>query len=215
LGEPAARTGGAAIPLTDGGACLGLLERLAPPGSQGSTWGFPSEPAATLFDYAYFAQGIFALGWSPGELSGEAGFGARVRERSATLVALARELPRLELTLAEPVASSTGICLVDVRVANVGGLPTESILSAGSRADRGVVLAVRGARLMASALRDAQGSFRLPAQAGAEGSVRLGRLAPQGERWVRLVLEAAAGAEVTVEVRGACAAGASQALRLP
>lgn len=202
---------------------LELLDLLGrPPGRGHADWRVPSTPSGSLFDYAWFAQGVFAAGW-PAEPAvaldepGSEAFEARLRGRVERVLALARELPGLTLEATPPVRSATGPWRLDLRLANVGGLPTESALSAAKRGDRELSLTVHGARVMAYALREpGEEVFRLRGEEGGSGErLRLGRLAPLGERWVRLVLAAEPGATVEITADGGWVASVTQTLVLP
>lgn len=202
--------GAPALAAADRGACAALLDAL---GTARAGLRTLDSARGSILDFAYLAQGVLALGCAP---RADAGAGSEAEARAGELLALARELPRLALEAGTPEAASSSVWQVDVRVANASALATESALSAAGRADRGVVLAVRGARLIASALREGdEGPFRLASAAGAgEGRVRVGRLPGRGATTVRLLLEAPGGAEVALEARGASAGVAAGTLVL-
>jgi hypothetical protein len=152
-----------------------------------------------LFDFAYQARGIYPLAFTlPSEeelaAGGLAGFTGAVRARVLRCLTL---LPRVEIRQEglERLASDTW--QLDVRIQNVGVVPTASALAL-HRARSDVVLHLDGAKLVATAKRPSSGAAYTDASFQVRAPLSGGTLAGGEGRWLRLILEAGAGAEVRV-----------------
>jgi hypothetical protein len=152
-----------------------------------------------LFDFAYQARGIYPLAFTlPSEeelaAGGLAGFTGAVRARVLRCLTL---LPRVEIRQEglERLASDTW--QLDVRIQNVGVVPTASALAL-HRTRSDVVLHLDGAKLVATAKRPSSGAAYTDASFQVRAPLSGGTLAGGEGRWLRLILEAGAGAEVRV-----------------
>jgi hypothetical protein len=153
-----------------------------------------------LFDFAYQARGIYPLAFAlPSEeelaAGGLARFTAEVRARVLRCLTL---LPRVEIRQEglERLASDTW--QLDVRIQNVGVVPTASALALERSARSDVVLHLDGAKLVATAKRPSSDADYTDASFQVRAPLSGGTLAGGEGRWLRLILEAGAGADVRV-----------------
>jgi hypothetical protein len=153
-----------------------------------------------LFDFAYQARGMYPLAFTlPSEeelaAGGLAPFTAAVRARVLRCLTL---LPRVEIRQEglERLASDTW--QLDVRIQNVGIVPTASALALHRDARSDVALRLDGAKLVATAKRPSSGAPYTDASFQVRAPLSGGTLAGGEGRWLRLILEAGPGADVRV-----------------
>ncbi|HEX6883935.1 MAG TPA: M14 family zinc carboxypeptidase [Planctomycetota bacterium] len=213
-GQPYA---GAELPAGDREVFQRLAAALERPGARALIpWYEHGSPGGGFFDFAYQARGIYPLFFAlPSEeeltRTGAAPFVAEVGERVLGCLAL---LPRVELAQEafERVAPDTW--QLDLRLVNAGLVPTASALVGhrGVRAD--VVLALAGAKLLATAHRARSGTEYTPVFE-VRTPLSAGTLAGGEERWLRLLIEAGPGAAVSVTASSPWAGRAQLRLTLP
>jgi hypothetical protein len=170
----------------------------------------------SVFDYAYQARGIYPLFFPlPAEEDLAAGrlgaFGAEIITRVERCLTL---LPRVEITQEglERLASDTW--QLDVRIQNVGIVPTSSALARHREPLAGVNLHLEGAKLVATARKPSDGAAYTDASFQVRAPLSGGTLAGGEGRWLRLFLEAPSGAEVRVTTASLWAGSSSLALTL-
>lgn len=194
------------------GAALDLegASALVPWFELGSTGG-------SLLDFAYQARGIYALCFTlPAEEELAAGglpaFSAQVVTRVKRCLTL---LPRVEIAQEglERLASDTW--QFDVRIQNVGIVPTSSALSRHHEPLADVVLYLSGAKLVATAKKPSAGATYTDASFQVRAPLSGGTLAGGEGRWLRLFLEAATGAEVRVTTSSPWAGSSAVQVTLP
>lgn len=208
---------GAELPAGDREVFLRLAAALERPGARALIpWYEHGSPGGGFFDFAYQARGLYPLFLAlPSEeelaRTGAAPFVAEVGERVQACLAL---LPRVELAQEafERVAPDTW--QLDLRLVNTGLVPTASALAGhrGARAD--VVLALSGAKLLATAHRAQRGAEYTP-EFEVRTPLSVGTLAGGEERWLRLLIEASSGAAVSVTASSPWAGRAELRLTLP
>lgn len=180
-------------------------------------WFELGSPGGGFFDFAYQARGIYPLLFtlpSEDELArtGVEPFLAEVRQRALACLAL---LPRVELAQEGIERLAPDTWQLDLRIQNTGILPTRSALArhGGSLAD--VALELTGAKLVATARRPERGVDYTDPAFQVRAPLSAGTLAGGEERWLRLWLEAGAGAEVSVTASSLWAGRAALRLTLP
>jgi len=213
-GQPYA---GAELPPGDQEVFQRLAAALARPGARALIpWYEHGSPGGGFFDFAYQARGIYPLFFAlPSEeelaRTGAAPFVAEVGERVQACLAL---LPRVELAQEafERVAPDTW--QLDLRLVNTGLVPTSSALAGNRGARTDVVLALTGAKLLATAHRARLGAEYTPVFE-VRTPLTAGTLAGGEERWLRLLIEAGPGAAVSVTASSPWAGRAELRLTLP
>lgn len=182
-------------------------------------WHQLGSPGGGLMDYAYQARGIYPLALAaPGEEElARAGLAGWVRAAATRAAALLTALPRLSIVQEGLERLAPGLWQLDVRLQNSGAVPTLSGLGRGRMKAGEITLGVRGAKLVATARRAASGASYVDAAflgAEQEGRVPSGTLAGGEGRWLRLLLEGEAGAQVEIGARSAWTADARLTLVL-
>ena len=163
-------------------------------------WYELGSPGGGLLDFAYQARGLFALALPlPGE--GElvaGGAPAYVEHVQAWIVKCLALLPRVELAEdgLERLASDTW--QLDVRLQNVGLVPTSSAMLRQRERSTDVALELSGAKLVATAKKPSSQAQYTDASFQARSPLSAGTLAGGEGRWLRLFLEAESGAAVSV-----------------
>ena len=153
-----------------------------------------------LFDFAYQARGVYALAL-PLPLEEElasAGlepFAGVLETRLLRCLAL---LPRVEIKEEGLERLANDTWQLDVRIQNVGVVPTASALARHRAALADVALGLEGAKLVATAKKPASDAPYTDASFHVRTPLSGGTLAGGEGRWLRLILEAAPGAEVIV-----------------
>ena len=104
---------------------------------------------------------------------------------------------------------------LDVRLQNVGTVPTTSALARHRESLADVVLEVAGAKLLATARKPANGADYTDPSFQVRPPLAAGTLAGGEGRWLRLILEASAGAEVRVTASSPWAGRTSVRVTLP
>jgi hypothetical protein len=179
-------------------------------------WFELGSPGGSLFDFAYQARGIYPLFFVlPPEdelAAGDAAFRAQVAARVERCLTL---LPRVELAQEglERVASDTW--QLDVRIQNVGIVPTSSALARHREPQADVALRLQGAKLVATAKKPDSSAPYTEASFQVRAPLSGGTLAGGEGRWLRLFLEAAPGAEVRVMASSPWAGGSTVVVALP
>jgi len=179
-------------------------------------WFELGSPGGSLFDFAYQARGIYPLFFVlPPEdelAAGDASFRAQVAARVERCLTL---LPRVELAQEgiERVASDTW--QLDVRIQNVGIVPTSSALARHRDPQADVSLRLEGAKLLATAKKPDSSAPYTDASFQVRAPLSGGTLAGGEGRWLRLFLEAAPGAEVRVMASSPWAGGSTVVVTLP
>jgi hypothetical protein len=179
-------------------------------------WFELGSPGGSLYDFAYQARGIYPLFFVlPAEdelAAGDAGFRAQVATRVARCLTL---LPRVELAQEglERLASDTW--QLDVRIQNVGIVPTSSALARHREPQADVALRLEGAKLVATAKKPDSSAPYTDASFQVRAPLSGGSLAGGEGRWLRLFLEASSGAEVRVKVSSLWAGSSTVAVTLP
>ena len=169
-----------------------------------------------LFDFAYQARGIYPLFFVlPPEdelAAGDGAFRAQVAARVERCLTL---LPRVELAQEglERLASDTW--QLDVRIQNVGIVPTSSALARHREPQADVALRLEGAKLVATAKKPDSSAPYTDASFQVRAPLSGGTLAGGEGRWLRLFLEAAPGAEVRVMASSPWAGGSTVLVTLP
>lgn len=166
-----------------------------------SPWFELGSPGGGFFDFAYQARGIYPLALPPpGEelLAGE-GLAAWLDATSARALTCLAQLPRVRASQVGLERLDNEQWQLDVRLENAGLVPTRSAL--GRRRGQGgeIELLLRGAKLVATASRTAGGASYLEAsfhEAQESGALGCGTLLGGEDRFLRLVLAAAAGSRV-------------------
>ena len=163
-------------------------------------WFDLGSPGGGLYDFAYQARGIYPLivplpaeeALASGALEG---FSAQVVARVLRCLTL---LPRVEIAQEglERLASDTW--QLDVRIQNVGIVPTSSAVARHREPLADVVLRLDGAKLVATAKRPSSGQDYTDASFQVRAPLSGGTLAGGEGRWLRLFLEASSGGEVRV-----------------
>lgn len=180
-------------------------------------WYELGSPGGGLFDFAYQARGVFPLAFvlpAEDELAagGLATFTAEVSARVLRCLTL---LPRVELEqeALERLASDTW--QLDVRIQNVGIVPTSSALARHRDPLADVALRLDGARLVATARKPSSSAAWTDASFQARPSLSGGTLAGGEGRFLRLILEGGAGADVRVTAASLWAGSDVLQLALP
>ena len=163
-------------------------------------WYELGSPGGGLFDFAYQARGIYPLALPlPAEEDLAAGalpaYTTSVVARVLRCLAL---LPRVELAQEGLERLATDTWQLDVRIQNVGIVPTASALARHREPLTEVTLRLEGAKLVASAKRPASGADYTDASFQVRAPLSGGTLAGGEGRWLRLFLEASSGGEVRV-----------------
>jgi hypothetical protein len=182
-------------------------------------WFELGSPGGGLLDYAFQACGILPLvvPVAPaGERSPEAlaSWNAEVEER---VVACLRLLPQLELRQESLERLAPDTWQLDLVLANGGLVPTLSARGHERAPGADVTLDVRGAKLVASALRgENEASFQdVSIPVPGRATLAAGTLAGGERRFLRLVLEGASGSAIEVDARSPWGGSASLSLTLP
>jgi hypothetical protein len=169
------------------------------------------------FDFAYQARGMYPFAFTlPSEeelaAGGLAPFEGDVRARVLRCLAL---LPRVEIAQEGLERLAPDTWQLDVRLQNVGTVPTTSALASHREPLVDVVLEVAGAKLLATARKPANGADYTDPSFQVRPPLSAGTLAGGEARWLRLMLEAASGAEVRVTASSPWAGRASLRVTLP
>jgi len=179
-------------------------------------WFELGSPGGSLFDFAYQARGIYPLFFVlPAEdelAASDAPFRAQVAARVERCLTL---LPRVELTQEglERLASDTW--QLDVRIQNVGIVPTSSALAHQRDPRADVVLRLEGAKLVATAKKPDSNAPYTDASFQVRAPLSGGTLSGGEGRWLRLFLEADSGVEVRVLASSLWAGSSAVAVTLP
>lgn len=180
-------------------------------------WFELDSPGGGLFDFAYQARGIYPLLFTlPAEeelaVGGLSAFSTQVVARVLRCLTL---LPRVEIAQEglERLASDTW--QLDVRIQNVGIVPTSSALVRHRDPLADVTLRLDGAKLVATAKKPASGANYTDASFQVRAPLSGGTLAGGEGRWLRLFLEASAGGEVRVTAVSAWAGSDAIQVVLP
>lgn len=180
-------------------------------------WFELGSPGGGLFDFAYQARGIYPLVLPlPAEEDLAAGgLPAYAEQVVARVLRCLTLLPRVELAQEglERLASDTW--QLDVRIQNVGIVPTASALARHREGSAEVSLRLEGAKLVATAKKPASGAPYDDASFQVRSPLSGGTLAGGEGRWLRLILEASSGGEVTVTALSAWAGSAAIHVTLP
>lgn len=170
-----------------------------------------------LADFAYQARGIYPLFFTlPAEeelaAGGLAAFRAQLVARVERCLSL---LPRVEVAQEglERLASDTW--QLDVRIQNVGIVPTSSALARHRDAPADVSMRLEGAKLVATARKPQSNAPYTDASFQVRTPLSGGTLAGGEGRWLRLFLEAASGTEVRVTASSPWAGSSAVVLTLP
>lgn len=175
-------------------------------------WYELGSPGGGLFDFAYQARGIYPLLFQlPAEDQLAAGgLTAFADEVSARVLRCLALLPRIEVTQESVERLASDTWQLDVRVQNVGIVPTSSALARREPlAD--VSLRLDGAKLIASA----RGPDFTDAALQSSAPVSAGTLAGGESRVLRLFLEGPSGAQVQVTTRSLWAGSDTLRVTLP
>lgn len=171
----------------------------------------------SLADFAYQARGIYPLFFTlPAEEELAAGGLAAFRAQLVTRVKRCLTLlPRMEVAQEglERLASDTW--QLDVRIQNVGIVPTSSALARHRDAPADVSMRLEGAKLVATAKKPQSNAPYTDASFQVRTPLSGGTLAGGEGRWLRLFLEASSGAEVRVTASSPWAGSAVLLLTLP
>ncbi len=180
-------------------------------------WFELGSPGGGLFDFAYQARGIYPLLLPlPSEEELVAGgFAPFATEVVARVLRCLTLLPRVEIAQEglERLASDTW--QLDVRIQNVGTVPTSSALVRHRELLADVTLRLDGAKLVATAKKPETGAAYTDASFQVRAPLSGGTLAGGEGRWLRLFLEASSGAEVRVTAVSAWAGSAAIQVVLP
>ncbi len=171
----------------------------------------------SLFDFAYQARGIYPLCFLlPAEEELVAGklsaFSAQVVTRVKRCLTL---LPRVEIAQEGLERLGGDNWQLDVRIQNVGVVPTSSALARHNASLSDVSLQLSGAKLMATAKKPNASAPFTDASFQVRTPLAGGTLAGGEGRWLRLFLEAASGAEVRLTSTSAWAGSSAVQLLLP
>lgn len=180
-------------------------------------WFELGSPGGGLFDFAYQARGIYPLVLPlPAEEDLAAGgLPAYAQQVMARVLRCLTLLPRVELAQEglERLASDTW--QLDVRIQNVGIVPTASALARHREPSADVSLRLEGAKLVATAKKPASGAPYTDASFQVRAPLSGGTLAGGEGRWLRLILEAGSGGAVTVTALSAWGGSAAIHVSLP
>jgi zinc carboxypeptidase len=208
----------AELPAADREVFAKLCAALELAGSQPLVpWFELGSPGGTLFDFAYQARGIYPLAFvlpAEDELAA-GGMPAFTAEVSARVLRCLTLLPRVELEqeALERLASDTW--QLDVRIQNVGIVPTSSALARHRDPLADVALRLDGAKLVATAKKPSSAAAWTDASFQARPSLSGGTLAGGEGRFLRLILEAGPGVEVRVTAASLWAGSDLLQLTLP
>lgn len=180
-------------------------------------WFDLGSPGGGLFDFAYQARGIYPLVFplpAEDELAA-GGLPAYTAAVSARVLRCLTLLPRVEIEQEglERLASDTW--QLDVRIQNVGIVPTSSSLARHREPLADVSLHLDGAKLVATAKKPSSGAAYTDASFQVRAALSGGTLAGGEDRWLRLILEAGSGAEVRVTAASLWAGSDALQLTLP
>jgi hypothetical protein len=180
-------------------------------------WFELGSPGGSLFDFAYQARGIYPLCFplpSEEELAagGLSSFGAGVVTRVKRCLAL---LPRVEIAQEGLERLGGDNWQLDVRIQNVGIVPTSSALARHNASLTDVSLRLEGAKLMATARKPSAGASYTDASFQVRTPLSGGTLAGGEGRWLRLFLEAAPSSGVRLTTFSAWAGSSAVEVMLP
>lgn len=180
-------------------------------------WFELGSPGGSLFDFAYQARGIYPLCFSlPSEeelaAGGLATFSAQVVTRVKRCLAL---LPRVEIAQDGVERLGGDNWQVDVRIQNVGIVPTSSALARHYASPCDVSLHLSGAKLMATAKKPSAAAPYTDASFQVRTPLSAGTLAGGEGRWLRLFLEAVPGSSVRLGASSPWAGSSALDVALP
>ncbi|MSR62351.1 MAG: hypothetical protein EXS08_07900 [Planctomycetes bacterium] len=180
-------------------------------------WFELGSPGGSLFDFAYQARGIFPLAFPlpTEEELGAGGLDAYALQVGARVLQCLSLLPRVEVVQEGLERLFSDTWQLDLRIQNVGILPTVSALARHRGVLSDVVLQLEGAKLLATADKPANGAPYTNASLNVRAPLSAGMLSGGEGRWLRLLLEGASGAEVRVRAGSAWAGSDVLQLTLP
>jgi len=169
--------------------------------AQLATWAELGSPGGGLLDYAFQGLGVYPCAFQY-PLEGPQGLESFIARAAQRTEALMRALPRLRLETEGLAELAPGLWQLDVAVKNTGRIPTQSELGERRHAGASFRVSMGGAKLVATAHRSAQGAPYLADRLNADArELAMGQnvLLPGETRFLRLIVEGAAGSSLEVQ----------------